>query len=579
MAATATLEEPAARPAPTAPAPTAAPVPFRAAEVLALQRSAGNRAVTRTLRPAPGGPATRPLPVPAVPAAAPDVPGSLEPVVGRAGMALLRAGTQQATRAHALAGGLGSGRPLSRAERDPLERSFGHDLGHVRLHDSETAGRLVACARARALTLGDHVLLGRERDEEMLAHEVAHTLQSRLSSAPATGRLAPVSSPAEREAARVAPSAARGEPVDLREPGGDDPHAIPLWTVLLGGAAALGAFFWATSPSPEENQQQHAAGEEDESRIGPGNWIALLPIYGSIQQIRHAESYFQRVLGVGFLALDMVSLGTGAQAARALVPISRALWRVMLETASRESAEAAGIAALRPAETATAAAAQRLAAEGGSVVARETAQQEIAMALESGMAVVVTQGATNHAVLYAKNAAGQILRVHGSPTRLFFEIVPKPMDKAYGLGRHVHAYAAIELQTGALSIEQAVKQVGEGGAAVVQWLKGTPTSCGIVQGAVLEAMSPASDFARYLPRLASERLLPVTILEHQMATGVGRIVEGGKFWIAAGTLATSGAMLGTPAMGLGISLAARLQFPGAREDGAIPIEDDEELPE
>ena len=93
-------------------------------------------------------------------------------------------------------------------------------------------------------------------------------------------------------------------------------------------------------------------------------------------------------------------------------------------------------------------------------------------------------------------------------------------------------------------------------------------------------MSPASDFARYLPRLASERLLPVTILEHQWPTGVGRIVEGGKSWIAAGTLATSGAMLGTPAMGLGISLAAAPAVPGrARGRRAIPIEDDEESPE
>ena len=86
--------------------------------------------------------------------------------------------------------------------------------------------------------------------------------------------------------------------------------------MLLGGAAALGAFFWAdVAVAGGEPSSSTRRARRTESRIGPGNWIALLPIYGSIQQIRHAESYFQRVLGVGFLALDMVSLGTGAQAA------------------------------------------------------------------------------------------------------------------------------------------------------------------------------------------------------------------------------------------------------------------------
>ncbi|MGK8491355.1 hypothetical protein [Nocardia asiatica] len=81
--------------------------------------------------------------------------------------------------------------------------------------------------------------------------------------------------------------------------------------ILAGIGLVAGVITWALSDSPEQNAARHASGAPDPAH---DVW-ALIPVYGSIQQIKEADSYFQRVLGVGFLMLDCTSSGTAGIAA------------------------------------------------------------------------------------------------------------------------------------------------------------------------------------------------------------------------------------------------------------------------
>ncbi|SFJ87760.1 DUF4157 domain-containing protein, partial [Caulobacter sp. UNC279MFTsu5.1] len=78
------------------------------------------------------------------------------------------------------------GRPLPAGQRDFFARRFGHDFRQVRIHDGPAAAAAARTAGAQAFTLGPDIFFGegRHRPEsapgrELMAHELAHTLQSR----------------------------------------------------------------------------------------------------------------------------------------------------------------------------------------------------------------------------------------------------------------------------------------------------------------------------------------------------------------------------------------------------------------
>src|SRR5690606_14927586 len=81
------------------------------------------------------------------------------------------------------------GRPLAPSIRRRLEPELGVDLSTVRLHTSGEAGELAHRLSARAFTLGNHIVLGRESDlqshagQRLLAHELGH-LPEQASAAP-----------------------------------------------------------------------------------------------------------------------------------------------------------------------------------------------------------------------------------------------------------------------------------------------------------------------------------------------------------------------------------------------------------
>ncbi|MBK9649336.1 MAG: DUF4157 domain-containing protein [Deltaproteobacteria bacterium] len=124
---------------------------------------------------------------------------------------------------HAALGGLrpGGGRPLPPAVVARLSAVFGHDLGHVRVHQDAQAARLAQAAQARAFTMGHEIWfnageldLTSPQGLELLLHELTHVIQADQGRAPRpSGDGVTVSSPhdpheqeAERAAAALLPA-------------------------------------------------------------------------------------------------------------------------------------------------------------------------------------------------------------------------------------------------------------------------------------------------------------------------------------------------------------------------------------
>jgi hypothetical protein len=146
----------------------------RAGPLLALQRSAGNRAVAAALLDGLSVMAAdHPLERAAARAArtatatpAPSTGGPLPPIAPR------------------LAGPGGAGARLSLATRAQLEPHVGRDLSSVRVHADETAHRMAVHLGARAFAIGGDVYFRRGRYDpassggrELMLHELTHVVQ------------------------------------------------------------------------------------------------------------------------------------------------------------------------------------------------------------------------------------------------------------------------------------------------------------------------------------------------------------------------------------------------------------------
>lgn len=111
----------------------------------------------------------------------------------------------------AIAASRGGGQPLPTQVAGRLEPALGESLGDVRVHTGEGAAALARAVSARAFTVGNDIFFGSGEyrpgsagGNELIAHEVAHTIQQR--GAPDSGPLT-VSHPGdalEREAEAVA---------------------------------------------------------------------------------------------------------------------------------------------------------------------------------------------------------------------------------------------------------------------------------------------------------------------------------------------------------------------------------------
>lgn len=109
------------------------------------------------------------------------------------------------------------GRPLDAATRAYMEPRFGHDFRQVRIHTDARAAESARAVKAAAYTVGRHVVLGAGRyapgtraGRQLLAHELAHTVQQEGGAPAARPAVGAASTPAEREAARWGEQVARG---------------------------------------------------------------------------------------------------------------------------------------------------------------------------------------------------------------------------------------------------------------------------------------------------------------------------------------------------------------------------------
>ena len=82
-----------------------------------------------------------------------------------------------------------SGDPLDAATRAGMEQHFSTDFGDVRIHTGAQAGESASAVQAHAYTVGRHVVFGpgeysphTEAGSQLLAHELAHTIQQRQAS-------------------------------------------------------------------------------------------------------------------------------------------------------------------------------------------------------------------------------------------------------------------------------------------------------------------------------------------------------------------------------------------------------------
>lgn len=94
----------------------------------------------------------------------------------------------------AIAATRGAGKPLERSVASTLSPSMGTTLDDVRVHTGDGAAALARAVSARAFTVGNDIYFGRGEYQpgttdgnQLIAHEVAHTVQQR--GAPTDGPL------------------------------------------------------------------------------------------------------------------------------------------------------------------------------------------------------------------------------------------------------------------------------------------------------------------------------------------------------------------------------------------------------
>ncbi|NVD72550.1 DUF4157 domain-containing protein [Duganella sp. BJB1802] len=109
------------------------------------------------------------------------------------------------------------GRALDPSSRATMERGFGRDFSHVRIHSGEAAAESARAVRAHAYTVGDHIVLGDGvgslhggSGRDLLAHELAHVVQQSGGGGGAQPEAL------EQEADRAAQAIGGGVPFEVR---------------------------------------------------------------------------------------------------------------------------------------------------------------------------------------------------------------------------------------------------------------------------------------------------------------------------------------------------------------------------
>ena len=129
-----------------------------------------------------------------------------------------QAASHPAREAHVVRKQLGTGAPLDPGVRARMEAGFGTGFDNVRIHSDESAARLAKALGAQAFTVGSDIAFasglyrpGYPGGDQLLAHELAHTVQQAAGGAAAPADVHRDESDAEEAARSVAeqPAAAK----------------------------------------------------------------------------------------------------------------------------------------------------------------------------------------------------------------------------------------------------------------------------------------------------------------------------------------------------------------------------------
>ncbi|WP_314223468.1 eCIS core domain-containing protein [Streptomyces zaehneri] len=245
-------------------------LPGPAAGLLALQRSAGNAAVTRAIE---------------------EQRHEHGPGCGHADRSVQRAvdidEVQQAAvqRRVSLAEVTGSGgSSLDPRIQAKAEQAYGMPLGHVRVHNDATAQRASADFQAHAMTVGHHIVLGSSRvDDETMFHELDHVRQQ--SQGPVAGSDngsgVKVSDPGdafERQSAANGRLVAQGSTPDLSLPGSAG-HGAPVQRAAAGTGERQSVQRMPTAPSGVTKSRPKAKGGKKKT-VAQAITKALVETYG-----------------------------------------------------------------------------------------------------------------------------------------------------------------------------------------------------------------------------------------------------------------------------------------------------------
>jgi hypothetical protein len=129
-----------------------------------------------------------------------------------------------------------------------MERSFGRDLSHVRVHTDADAAASARRLNAHAYTVGDHIVFGggryapeRTDGRRLLAHELTHTIQRRSGRyVQPSGTVSDPGDRHEREADAVADAVVAGRAVtpSVPAPSGIAHRSVGGWLLEKAGDAA-----------------------------------------------------------------------------------------------------------------------------------------------------------------------------------------------------------------------------------------------------------------------------------------------------------------------------------------------------
>jgi hypothetical protein len=163
-----------------------------------------------------------------------------------------------------------AGRPLDPPTRRFMETRYGHDFGHVRVHDDEAARHSADELGARAWTLGSHIAFEPRvydpltaHGRALIAHELAHTIQQHGRAPGSAPRLGPAGGAQESEARAASRAVTAGMPATVtpgsaagsiqREPVADEPSTdtgggtpAPATGGALGAGSACRVWAYAS---------------------------------------------------------------------------------------------------------------------------------------------------------------------------------------------------------------------------------------------------------------------------------------------------------------------------------------------